>query len=183
MAGDNAGDPIRCAIAEQVASLPVIERAVRADADDAVHQLRVSIRRIRSLLRAVPGGSARLDEGEPKLGPPHEHSGSARLDEGEAKLGPPHEHRGSARLDDELRWLAGVLGTARDAEVLAQRYRRALHRIAPSLVRGRVAERLVDAAAQRYRAGWAQSVAALDSPRHRRLLAGLETVAAGQSTA
>ncbi|MGB5798049.1 MAG: CHAD domain-containing protein, partial [Mycolicibacter algericus] len=164
MAGDNAGDPIRCAIAEQVASLPVIERAVRADADDGVHQLRVSIRRIRSLLRAVPGGSARLYEGE-------------------AKLGPPHEHRGSARLDDELRWLAGVLGTARDAEVLAQRYRRALHRIAPSLVRGRVAERLVDAAAQRYRAGWAQSVAALDSPRYRRLLAGLETVAAGQSTA
>ncbi|GFG84648.1 CHAD domain-containing protein [Mycolicibacter algericus] len=183
MAGDNAGDPIRCAIAEQVASLPVIERAVRADADDAVHQLRVSIRRIRSLLRAVPGGSARLDEGEAKLGPPHEHSGSARLDEGEAKLGPPHEHSGSARLDDELRWLAGVLGTARDTEVLAQRYRRALHRIAPSLVRGRVAERLVDAAAQRYRAGWAQSVAALDSPRYRRLLAGLETVAAGQSTA
>ncbi|RAU94637.1 CHAD domain-containing protein, partial [Mycolicibacter senuensis] len=83
MAGDNAGDPIRCAIAEQVASLPVIERALRADADDAVHQLRVSIRRIRSLLRAVPGSFS--------------------------------------DIDGELRWLAGVLGTARDAEVLAQR--------------------------------------------------------------
>ncbi|BBX13202.1 membrane protein [Mycobacterium novum] len=33
-----------------------------------------------------PGGSARLDEGEPKLGPPHQHRGSARLDEGEPKL-------------------------------------------------------------------------------------------------
>lgn len=143
MAGDNAGDPIRCAIAEQVASLPVIERAVRADAEDAVHQLRVSIRRIRSLLRAVPGSFS--------------------------------------DIDGELRWLAGVFGTARDAEVLAQRYRRALDRIGPSLVRGRVVERLVDAAAQRYRTGWAQSVAALDSPRYRRLLAGLETVAAGET--
>ncbi|MGB3285659.1 16S rRNA (adenine(1518)-N(6)/adenine(1519)-N(6))-dimethyltransferase RsmA [Mycolicibacter algericus] len=42
-------------------------------------------------LLQVSGGSARLDEGEAKLGPPHEHSGSARLDEGEAKLGPPHQ--------------------------------------------------------------------------------------------
>ncbi|OBF98173.1 ATP-dependent helicase [Mycolicibacter sinensis] len=38
-----------------------------------------------------PGGSARLDGGEPKLGPPHEPGGSARLDGGEPKLGPPHE--------------------------------------------------------------------------------------------
>ncbi|MCV7384026.1 GNAT family N-acetyltransferase [Mycolicibacter longobardus] len=37
-----------------------------------------------------PGGSARLDAGEAKLGPPHEPSGSARLDAGEAKLEPPH---------------------------------------------------------------------------------------------
>ncbi|MGV0697644.1 ATP-dependent helicase [Mycolicibacter sinensis] len=40
--------------------------------------------------RAEPGGSARLDGGEAKLGPPHQHRGSARLDGGEAKLGPPH---------------------------------------------------------------------------------------------
>ncbi|WP_185746562.1 CoA transferase [Mycolicibacter terrae] len=40
------------------------------------------------------GGSARLDEGEAKLGPPQEPGGSARLDEGEAKLGPPQEPAG-----------------------------------------------------------------------------------------
>ncbi|KAA1431875.1 vWA domain-containing protein [Mycolicibacter arupensis] len=39
-----------------------------------------------SVLRQVAGGSARLDEGEAKLGPPGRRSGSARLDEGEAKL-------------------------------------------------------------------------------------------------
>ncbi|OBI08526.1 monooxygenase [Mycolicibacter heraklionensis] len=42
------------------------------------------------------GGSARLDEGEAKLEPPHGHSGSARFDEGGAKLEPPHGHSGSA---------------------------------------------------------------------------------------
>ncbi|MGB3285801.1 MULTISPECIES: (2,3-dihydroxybenzoyl)adenylate synthase [Mycobacteriaceae] len=47
-----------------------------------------------AVLQPEPGGSARLDEGEPKLGPPHQHRGSARLDEGEPKLGPPHQHRG-----------------------------------------------------------------------------------------
>ncbi|MGV0624754.1 DNA helicase PcrA [Mycolicibacter minnesotensis] len=48
------------------------------------------------------GGSASLDEGEVKLGPPQEHGGhggSASLDEGEVKLGPPQEHGGSASLD------------------------------------------------------------------------------------
>jgi len=142
MAGANPGDPIRRAIAEQVASLPVLERAVRADADDAVHQMRVSIRRIRSLLRAAPDVMA-----------------------------------DAPAVHDELRRLARVLGTARDAEVLAQRYRRALDRMAPPLVRGRVVERLVGAAQDGYRAGWAASVAALDSPGYRQLLGDLQALA------
>lgn len=142
MAGDTTGDPIRGAIAEQVAALPVLERAVRADADDAVHQMRVAIRRIRSLLRSAPDGTT---------------------------------------IDDELRWLSGVLGTARDAEVLARRYRRALDRMAPPLVRGRVVERLVDAGVQRYQAGRAESVAALNSPRYRQLLDRLGALAAAPS--
>lgn len=140
MPADNgAADPIRRAIAEQVDQWLAAEDAVRADSDDAVHQMRVAIRRIRSLLRSAPKGFA----------------GSAKLDK---------------EIDKELRWLAGVLGTARDAEVLAQRYRGALQRIAPELVRGRVVERLVDAAETRYRDGWTESLAAMDSPRYRRLL-------------
>ncbi|GFG68782.1 MBL fold metallo-hydrolase [Mycolicibacter senuensis] len=46
-------------------------------------------------VRIESGGSARLDGGEAKLGPPHERGGSARLDGGEAKLGPPHEPAGA----------------------------------------------------------------------------------------
>ncbi|MCV7383519.1 bifunctional ADP-dependent NAD(P)H-hydrate dehydratase/NAD(P)H-hydrate epimerase [Mycolicibacter longobardus] len=48
---------------------------------------------------ADPGGSARLDGGEAKLGPPHGPGGSARLDGGEAKLGPPHQYRGPVYLN------------------------------------------------------------------------------------
>ena len=47
---------------------------------------------------------------------------------------------------DELRQLASVLGVARDAEVLAERYERALDELPPDLVRGPIRERLVEGA-------------------------------------
>ncbi|WP_407686544.1 CYTH and CHAD domain-containing protein [Mycobacterium sp. HUMS_1102779] len=47
-------DPVQRAVAEQVGALLVWDRAVRADADDAVHQMRVTIRKIRSLLGESP---------------------------------------------------------------------------------------------------------------------------------
>ncbi|MGB3892700.1 MAG: hypothetical protein WA942_00385, partial [Mycolicibacter sinensis] len=59
-----------------------------------------TLQRALAAVRSELGGSARLDEGEAKLGPAREPGGSARLDEGEAKLGPAHEPGGSARLDE-----------------------------------------------------------------------------------
>jgi CHAD domain-containing protein len=47
-------DPLRRAVAEQIDELLVWDRAVRANADDAVHQMRVTTRKIRSLLRVSP---------------------------------------------------------------------------------------------------------------------------------
>ncbi|WP_459987342.1 CHAD domain-containing protein, partial [Mycobacterium avium] len=44
-------DPLQRAIAEQVRELLVWDRAVRADAFDSVHQMRVTTRKLRSLLR------------------------------------------------------------------------------------------------------------------------------------
>ena len=44
-------DPVQRAVAEQVDELLVWDRAVRADADDSVHQMRVTTRKIRSLLK------------------------------------------------------------------------------------------------------------------------------------
>ncbi|MCI4675359.1 CYTH and CHAD domain-containing protein [Candidatus Mycolicibacterium alkanivorans] len=81
---------------------------------------------------------------------------------------------------DELRQLAGVLGTARDAEVLAERYQRALDSLPPELVRGPVRERLVDGANRRYQAGLRRSLAAMRSPRYFRLLDALEALVSAE---
>ena len=85
-----SSDPVRRAVAEQVEELLVWDRAVRADAWDSVHQMRVVTRKIRSLLQSSEGSFGISDD---------------------------------AWVLDELRLLAGVLGVARDAEVLAEKYR------------------------------------------------------------
>jgi AcrR family transcriptional regulator len=71
------------------------------------------------------GGSAWLDGGEAKLGPPHQPSGSARLDGGEAKLGPPHQPSGSDltavgddRVPPPFRALVDALDAMTNAGVL-----------------------------------------------------------------
>ncbi|UQX09527.1 CYTH and CHAD domain-containing protein [Candidatus Mycobacterium methanotrophicum] len=138
-----AADPLHRAVAEQFDELLVWDRAVRTEADDAVHQMRVTTRQIRSLLQAS--------------------SDLFVLPDG---------------LLGELRELANVLGVARDAEVLAGRYRNALDALPPELIRGPIRERLVDDAEHRYRAGLRHSLAALRSPRYFRLLDALETVIA-----
>ena len=83
-------DPVHRAVAEQVDELLVWDRAVRADAWDSVHQMRVVTRKIRSLLQ-----------------------------ESEESFGITDD----AWVLDELRQLAGILGVARDAEVLAETLR------------------------------------------------------------
>ena len=142
--GDRPADPVHRAVAEQVDQLLVWDRAVRADTDDAVHQMRVAARKIRSLLQAAE------------------------------ELGFCYD----AWILDELRELGSVLGTARDAEVLAERYRRALDQLPPKLVRGRVRERLVDGAERRYDAGLRRSLIAMRSQRYFRLLDALDSLVA-----
>lgn len=129
-------DRLQRALAEQVELLLVWDRGVRADADDAVHQMRVAVRRIRSLLHG--------------------------------------EEKAHAPLLGELRELGAVLGVARDAEVLAQRYQQELDELAPELVRGPVRERLVGGSQRRYQTGRRRSLAAMRSPRYFRLLDGLD---------
>jgi len=145
-------DPLHRGVAEQLEKLLVWDRAVRADADDAVHQMRVTTRKIRSLLQASPDSFGLSDD----------------------------------TLLDELRELANVLGEARDAEVLAERYRVALGKLPPKLARGPIQDRLVDGAEQRYQTGVRHSLAAMRSPRYFRLLDALEALVAatpGQASA
>ncbi|WBP93857.1 CYTH and CHAD domain-containing protein [Mycolicibacterium neoaurum] len=141
-----ASDPVRRAVAENVAELLVWDRAVRADAWDSVHQMRVTTRKIRSLL---------ADE----------------------SFGLPED----SWILDELKLLAGILGVARDAEVLAEKYEKALDSLAPELVRGPVRARLVDGAKARYAGGWRRSLMAMRSERYFRLLDGLDELVAAPS--
>ncbi|MDQ2628345.1 MAG: CYTH and CHAD domain-containing protein [Actinomycetota bacterium] len=138
-------DRLHRALARQIEHLLVADRGVRADADDAVHQMRVTIRRIRSLLQG--------------------------------------DDKADAPLLDELKELGAVLGVARDAEVLAQRYQQALDELAPELVRGPVRERLVGGSLRRYQIGRRRSLAAMRSPRYFRLLDGLDDLISAPSAA
>lgn len=136
-------DPVHRAVAEQVAALLAWDRAVRADGDDAVHQMRVTIRQIRSLLQASEEEFGLTDD---------------------------------ATILSELRELAAVLGVARDAEVLTERYRDALDALPPELIRGPVRQRLVDGGWQRYKSGLHRSLKAMRSARYFRLLDALDAV-------
>jgi CHAD domain-containing protein len=144
-------DPVQRAVAEQVDELLVWDRAVRADAFDSVHQMRVTTRKIRSLLRDA----------------------QESLDVSEGTY---------TWVLDELRELAGVLGVARDAEVLEQRYEQELDRLSPELVRGPVRERLIEGAKRRYQSGLRRSLIAMRSQRYFRLLDALDAMVAESPT-
>jgi CHAD domain-containing protein len=142
-----SADPVHRAVAEQVEQLVEWDRAVRADVYDSVHQMRVTTRKIRSLLQASEGAFGISDD---------------------------------AWILDELRQLAAVLGVARDAEVLAERYEKGLDELPEELVRGPVRERLVDGAKKHYKAGWRRSLIAMRSQRYFRLLDALEGLVAAE---
>lgn len=141
-----SSDPVRRAVAENVAELVSWDRAVRSDVYDSVHQMRVTTRKIRSLLADESFGLS-----------------------------------DDAWVLDELKVLAGILGVARDAEVLAEKYEAALDALSPELVRGPVRERLVDGAKQRYANGWRRSLLAMRSERYFRLLDALDELVAAPS--
>lgn len=140
-------DPVHRAVAGQIDELLLWDRAVRADAWDSVHQMRVVTRKIRSLLRASEESFGIADD---------------------------------SWMLAELKALAGILGVARDAEVLAEKYETALDGLPAELVRGPVRDRLVEGAKRRYRSGWKRSLVAMRSERYFRLLDGLEALIAAE---
>ncbi|MBO0680477.1 CYTH and CHAD domain-containing protein [Mycolicibacterium sp. S2-37] len=142
-------DPVHRAVAELVDDLVTWDRAVRDDVYDSVHQMRVTTRKIRSLLQSS-----------------------------EATFGISDD----AWVLDELRQLASVLGVARDAEVLAEKYEKALDSLPPELVRGPVRERLVEGAKRRYESGLRRSLIAMRSERYFRLLDALDGLVSADPT-
>ena len=145
-----SADPIHRAVAQQVDELVVWDRAVRADTDDSVHQMRVTTRKLRSLLKESEKSFGLTDD---------------------------------SWVLDELRQLAAILGGARDAEVLADKYQQALDALPADLVRGPVHDRLVDGAKRRYDTGLRRSLTAMRTARYFHLLDALDELAAAKPAA
>ncbi|MEV7276161.1 CYTH and CHAD domain-containing protein [Streptomyces sp. NPDC093111] len=82
------------------------------------------------------------------------------------------------RLGEELKWLAGALGTARDEEVLTARLTARLDELPSALRLGRVRARLRARAVRRAEDARRTVLAALDSPRHLALLDALDALLA-----
>ena len=77
-------------------------------------------------------------------------------------------------LRDELRWVAGVAGAARDAEVAEEHLAHLLATVPETLVLGPVDQRVHAVLRQRYRRAHRELVTVLDGARFAELMAGLE---------
>jgi CHAD domain-containing protein len=136
-AGGPAVDVVLAYLHEQRAALLRLDPALRSEEAEAVHDTRVALRRLRSVLATY-----------------------RRLFDREAV----------AHLRGESSWLAGSLGTARDAEVLRDHLRAALAAEPADLVLGSVATRLDDELSTAFQRGHDDAQAVLDAERYLDLL-------------
>ncbi|MHC1563649.1 CHAD domain-containing protein [Actinomycetospora sp. C-140] len=81
-------------------------------------------------------------------------------------------------LRDELRWVAGVAGDARDAEVAEEQLADLLATVPEALVLGPVDQRVHAVLRRRYRRAHRELVTVLDGARFTELIAGLERLLA-----
>ena len=138
-----AGEVALAYLNEQAEAIRSGDPAVRQDAPDAVHQMRVATRRMRSALQAY---------------------------------GRVIDRSATRELTDELKWLAGVLGDARDLEVLhGPVHACGRLRCPTNWVVGPVHARLTRFFSGREADARTAAIAALDSDRYLALLAALST--------
>ncbi|MGW4110008.1 CYTH and CHAD domain-containing protein [Actinosynnema sp. NPDC004786] len=143
--GKSAGDVVLAYLRAQADALKHQDPRVRRGEDDAVHQMRVATRRMRSALQA---------------------------------FGTIVDRDATRELTDELKWLAGVLGEARDLEVLRARFEGRVAGLDPVLVLGPVQAQLTRHFAPLEAAAHGAAVAALDSDRYFALLDAVDALAA-----
>ena len=141
-----AREVVAAHLADQVGRLVSLDPHVRRDDEDAVHQMRVATRRLRSALATF-----------------------RRL----------VDRAVTEPLRDELKWLGGELGAARDTEVIHQRLQEMVAAEPPALVHGPVAQRIDTTMSQRYADARSALLATLDSDRYLQLLDDLDAVASG----
>ena len=135
-----AGEVLLAYLDAQAARLSALDLAVRRDKPDAVHQMRVTVRRLRSALQAFT---------------------------------PIVSKEGTEHLRAELRWLGGVLGAARDEEVLADHLHAGLKAVPTELVLGPAQARITAHFAPLEASSRKAVLDALDSKRYQALRAEL----------
>ena len=136
-----AGEVLLAYLAQQLDELRRYARRIRYRQPEAVHQMRVAARRLRSLLA----------------------SGRALFEDAAVE-----------RLRAELRWLSGVLGGARDPEVVHARLSVLLAEEPEELRFGPAARRIDEELEALAAVGFEAALAALESGRYQDLLAGLD---------
>jgi len=143
--GSPAGQVVLAYLHDQAEAIRRNDPHVRRQAPDAVHQMRVACRRMRSALQVFD-----------------------RVVERDR----------TRAVSDELKWLAGELGGARDLEVLHARFATAVAGLPVELVLGPVDARLTRYFARRDADAHAAVVTALDGDRYLALLAALDALLA-----
>ena len=138
-----AGEVLLAYLGAQAARLTALGLAVRRDKPDAVHQMRVTVRRLRSALQSFTGIMPEPD---------------------------------TRKLRDELKWLGGVLGAARDAEVQSAQLHAGLAAVPAELVLGPAQARISVHFASLEADTRAAVLEALDSERYRILRAELSSL-------
>jgi CHAD domain-containing protein len=136
----SAGEVVLAYLGTQAARLSALDLAVRRGRPDAVHQMRVTVRRLRSALQSFTGIVSRAET----------------------------EH-----LRAELKWIGGVLGTARDNEVLADHLHAGLKAVPAELVLGPAQARITAHFAPLEASSRKAVLDALDSERYQVLRAEL----------
>jgi CHAD domain-containing protein len=136
-----AGEVVAAYLDEQVAVMRRLDPAVRADAADSVHKMRVAVRRLRSTLATYRRLLDR-DVTEP--------------------------------IRDELKWLGGVLGAVRDAEVIRSYLLDVVDDQPDELVLGPVRERIDATTLREHIDAHRAAVAEMSSARYLELMARLE---------
>lgn len=140
-----AGDAVLAYVRAQAEALRHWDPQVRRGGADAVHQMRVACRRMRSALQTFPDV---VDRDRTRA------------------------------LTDELRWLAGELGAARDLEVLRDRFSALSASLPRELVIGPVDARLTAFFAEREAGAHRAALTALDGARYLDLLRDVDALLA-----
>ncbi|MGW1886492.1 CYTH and CHAD domain-containing protein [Streptomyces sp. NPDC001970] len=139
----DAGEFVLAYLREQRDAIVALDPAVRRDLPDAVHQMRVATRRMRSAFKTY-----------------------RKIVDREV----------TDPLGDELQWLAGELGAARDQEVLAERFRDRIDALPRTLLLGPVRGRLRIWGNAHRADSRRRSVAVLDTQRYLALLDALDAL-------